>query len=121
MWRRFLNWLGKKWEGVLQPMYRNSSRLHRAMLLTDHGVTDWFFRCNVLVNNAGVLRDKSLVKADKETGKGVKNMTKQDWDIVMNVNLTGPFLCAREFAAQAIGTEVPITPCAKPEPARPGK
>ncbi|KAJ1493163.1 hypothetical protein T484DRAFT_1879869 [Baffinella frigidus] len=45
--------------------------------------------CNLLVNNAGVLRDKSLVRSDKATGKGVKNMSKKDWDIVLNVNLTG--------------------------------
>jgi hypothetical protein len=40
-------------------------------------IDDEIGRCNLLVNNAGVLRDKSLVRSDKATGKGVKNMTKK--------------------------------------------
>jgi 3-oxoacyl-[acyl-carrier protein] reductase len=38
----------------------------------------------VLVNNAGITRDALLFK-----------MTDQDWDLVMNVNLRGPFLMTR--------------------------
>jgi 3-oxoacyl-[acyl-carrier protein] reductase len=39
----------------------------------------------VLVNNAGILRDRSLAK-----------MTLDDWNVVMNVNLRGAFLMCRE-------------------------
>jgi 3-oxoacyl-[acyl-carrier protein] reductase len=38
----------------------------------------------ILVNNAGVLRDNLLFK-----------MTEEDWDIVMNVHLKGAFLCSK--------------------------
>ncbi|APA97348.1 3-oxoacyl-ACP reductase FabG [Nocardia seriolae] len=40
---------------------------------------------DVLVNNAGVLRDNLLFK-----------MSVDDWDIVMSVHLKGAFLCSRE-------------------------
>ncbi len=58
---------------------------------------------NVLINNAGIFRDGLLVKTDKETG-AVKRMSLQDWNQVIAVDLTGPFLCTREFAAKMIST-----------------
>jgi 3-oxoacyl-[acyl-carrier protein] reductase len=58
---------------------------------------------NVLVNNAGILRDGLLVRQDKETGKVVV-LDKAKWDAVLAVNLTGPFLCARELAKRAVET-----------------
>lgn len=56
---------------------------------------------NALVNNAGILRDGLLVKVDKASG-AVSNMPKSNWDAVIAVNLTGPFLCTREFATRAV-------------------
>jgi 3-oxoacyl-[acyl-carrier protein] reductase len=43
-----------------------------------------FGRLNILVNNAGVLRDNLLFK-----------MSEDDWDTVLNVHLKGAFLCSR--------------------------
>lgn len=56
---------------------------------------------NVLVNNAGIFRDGMLVRPDKETG-GVKKMSLAQWQQVIDVDLTGPFLCTREFAAHCV-------------------
>ncbi len=56
---------------------------------------------NGLVNNAGLFRDALLVKKDKETG-ALKKMTLDQWQKVIDVDLTGPFLCTREFAARVI-------------------
>jgi len=56
---------------------------------------------NVLVNNAGIIRDGLLLKKDRETGE-VKVFSKQKWDAVIGVNLTGPFLCMREFARRSV-------------------
>lgn len=44
-----------------------------------------FGTIDILVNNAGLQRDSSLM-----------NMTLDDWKTVIDVNLTGQFLCARE-------------------------
>jgi 3-oxoacyl-[acyl-carrier protein] reductase len=53
---------------------------------------------NVLVNNAGIFRDSLLVSVDKGTGKVKRQMTLKQWQAVIDVDLTGPFLCTREFA-----------------------
>ena len=57
---------------------------------------------NVLVNNAGIFRDGLLVRVDRATGKVKGEMTLSQWQTVLDVDLTGPFLCTREFAKNAI-------------------
>jgi len=59
-----------------------------------------FGRFDGLVNNAGVLRDALLVKV--KDGAVVGRMSSEQWNAVINVNLTGVFLCAREAAVQMI-------------------
>ena len=58
---------------------------------------------NGLVNNAGILRDGLLVKKDKETG-AVKTLTKEQWDAVIAVNLTGATLITRDTVAKMLET-----------------
>lgn len=60
-----------------------------------------FGSVNVLINNAGILRDGLLLKKDRETGE-VRTLSKKKWDQVIAVNLTGPFLCMRAFAHRAV-------------------
>ncbi|HWE25698.1 MAG TPA: SDR family NAD(P)-dependent oxidoreductase [Myxococcales bacterium] len=56
-------------------------------------------RIDVLVNNAGILRDKTLL-----------NMSQQDFDLVLDVHLRGTFLCtqavARVLKAQGKGGRI---------------
>jgi 3-oxoacyl-[acyl-carrier protein] reductase len=59
-----------------------------------------FGRLDGLVNNAGILRDALLVKV--KDGEIVARMTMDQWNAVINVNLTGVFLCAREASAHMI-------------------
>ena len=54
---------------------------------------------NVLLNNAGVLRDGVLARA--EAG-AVRKLPLLQWSKVLDVNLTGQFLLAREVAARMI-------------------
>ncbi|HEX8795124.1 MAG TPA: SDR family oxidoreductase [Polyangiaceae bacterium] len=58
---------------------------------------------NALINNAGILRDGLLVKKDKETGQ-IKTLSKEQWDAVIGVNLTGATLLARDCVAKMAAT-----------------
>ena len=59
-----------------------------------------FGQVNVLINNAGILSDGMLVKAKE--GKVTDRMSYEQFQSVINVNLTGSFLCGREAAAAMI-------------------
>lgn len=54
---------------------------------------------NVLVNSAGIARDGLLVQPD---GAESQKLPLSQWRKVIDVNLTGQFLMAREFAARVI-------------------
>jgi 3-oxoacyl-[acyl-carrier protein] reductase len=54
---------------------------------------------NGLVNNAGIFRDSLLVKKDRNTGD-IRQMSLKHWQQVLDVDLTGPFLCTRELASR---------------------
>lgn len=60
-----------------------------------------FGRLDGLLNNAGILRDALLVKARDGTVSG--KMSLQEWQAVIDVNLTGVFLCGREAAERMVG------------------
>jgi len=59
-------------------------------------VVEKYGHIDVLINNAGVLRDNMLVKV--KDGELVKQMPESDWDLVISVNLKGVFNCAQAVA-----------------------
>jgi 3-oxoacyl-[acyl-carrier protein] reductase len=59
-----------------------------------------FGRLDGLINNAGIVRDAMLVKV--KDGQVTGKMTLAQWQAVIDVNLTGVFLCAREAAGHMI-------------------
>jgi 2-dehydro-3-deoxy-D-gluconate 5-dehydrogenase len=65
------------------------------------GVVERFGRIDILVNNAGDVNRKSVMELERS-----------DWDRVMAINLTGPFLCtkhaARRMKAQGSGKIINI-------------
>ena len=63
-------------------------------------VVERYGRVDVLVNNAGVLRDGTLVKV--KDGELVKQMSEADFDLVISVNLKGVFNCTQAIAPTMI-------------------
>ena len=63
-------------------------------------IGDHFGGLDVLVNNAGILRDALTLKF--RDGELVSRMSLEDWQAVIDVNLTGVFLCGRAAAEQMI-------------------
>jgi 3-oxoacyl-[acyl-carrier protein] reductase len=57
-------------------------------------------RLDVMVNNAGITKDALLVKAKDGTIAG--KMSLAQWQAVIDVDLTGVFLCGREAAERMI-------------------
>ena len=62
-----------------------------------------FSQLDGLVNNAGITRDALTLKY--KDGKLVSQMTMDQWRLVVDVNLTGVFLCGREAAKLMIETD----------------
>jgi 3-oxoacyl-[acyl-carrier protein] reductase len=73
------------------------------------------FGCiNVVLACAGIIKDGFFVNPDKETGKVKKFMTTDQFQSVLNVNLTGVFITLREAAIRMIdndwkGVLIPIS------------
>ena len=59
-------------------------------------VVEKYSRIDVLINNAGVLRDGLFVKVKE--GQLVKQMSEADFDLVISVNLKGVFNCSQAVA-----------------------
>ncbi|MFV7668555.1 SDR family oxidoreductase [Shewanella algae] len=72
------------------------------VMATFQYILEDFGQLNVLVNNAGILRDGMLIKAKE--GQVTDRMSLEQFQSVINVNLSGSFLCGREAAAAMISS-----------------
>ena len=63
-------------------------------------IIDDFSNIHGLINNAGIIRDAQMIKV--KNGKIEKRMSLAQWQAVIDVNLTGVFLCGREAATKMI-------------------
>ena len=83
----------------VQGYIANVAKEDEVVALFDDIVGD-FGAIHGLVNNAGIIRDAFMLKY--KDGKQVSKMTLDQWQAVIDVNLTAVFLCAREAAAKMI-------------------
>jgi len=67
-------------------------------------VVDHFGQLDAAILNAGILRDGLLIRVDRETGKVKGKMSTEQWQSVIDVNLTGVFLTGREAGIRMINS-----------------
>ena len=67
-------------------------------VVVDFGTVD------VLINNAGITRDGLIAR--RKDGE-IKKMSLTNWQAVIDVNLTGSFLCGREFFVKLLEQKKP--------------
>jgi len=63
-------------------------------------ISQHFGGLDVLVNNAGITRDALMFKF--KDGERLSRMSLEAWNAVINVNLTGVFLCGRAAVEQMV-------------------
>jgi 3-oxoacyl-[acyl-carrier protein] reductase len=87
-------------KGVMARGYEVNVAVEDQVVATMDQIMSDFGRIDVMVNNAGILRDAMLVKA--KDGAITGKMSLAQWQAVIDVNLTGVFLCGREAAERMI-------------------
>jgi 3-oxoacyl-[acyl-carrier protein] reductase len=73
-----------------------------AVVLFMNKISEEFGGINVLINNAGILRDGPLAKKE---GGWTRKLPTAVWKQVIDVNLTAPYFLARELVASALQRE----------------
>ncbi|MBE8215113.1 MAG: SDR family NAD(P)-dependent oxidoreductase [Endozoicomonadaceae bacterium] len=68
---------------------------------TMQNIKDTWGRFDILINNAGILKDNILIKTNA-AHEITHKLSLAEFQSVLNVNLTGVFLCGREAAVQMI-------------------
>jgi 3-oxoacyl-[acyl-carrier protein] reductase len=86
--------------GVVARSYEVNVAVEEEVVAAMDRIVADFGGLDVMVNNAGILRDALLVKA--KDGAIVGKMSLAQWQAVIDVNLTGVFLCGREAAERMI-------------------
>jgi len=78
----------------------NDASFYKVDVTNRQNVQEWvdnvfekYGRVDVLVNNAGITRDGLFVKY--KDGQVVSQLSEEDWDLVIKVNLKGVFNCAQ--------------------------
>ncbi len=87
----------------VQTYITNVAKENEVISLFNQIIKD-FGQVDGIINNAGITRDGLIVRKKKikdevgnVTGEEIQKMSLQNWQLVIDVNLTGVFLCAREF------------------------
>ena len=73
--------------GEAVPNYDNVVDFQAAQRIIDTAINN-FGKLDVLINNAGILRDRMIF-----------NMTEEEWDAVLDIHLKGTFNCTRHACA----------------------
>jgi 3-oxoacyl-[acyl-carrier protein] reductase len=77
--------------GGTAAAFRLDVSSHESIVAGAKAVLERFGKVEILVNNAGITRDELMMK-----------MKRSDWDLVLAINLTGPFLLTQALLRQMI-------------------
>jgi 3-oxoacyl-[acyl-carrier protein] reductase len=87
-------------QGVTARSYLCNVTNEQDVGATMDSIVDDFGGLDVLINNAGIVKDGLLIKV--RDGQVTGKMGLEQWNAVIGVNLTGAFLCGREAAERMI-------------------
>jgi 3-oxoacyl-[acyl-carrier protein] reductase len=96
--------LCKEAGGEARSYIANVANEQQVIEVFDRIVAD-FGALHGLINNAGIIRDGLLVKC--KDGQVVNKLSLAEWQAVIDVNLTGVFLCGREAAERMVNAGTP--------------
>lgn len=86
--------------GIQARVYEANVAVEDQVVAAMDGIVRDLGGIHVLINNAGIIRDAVLVKV--KDGEIVSKLSLSQWQAVLDVNLTGVFLCGREAAERMI-------------------
>jgi 3-oxoacyl-[acyl-carrier protein] reductase len=89
-----------KWAGGESLFHAVDVTNANAVEAAADAVMDRWGRIDVLINNAGIVRDAQLVKWNGGSPESI--MSEEVWDSVVSVNLKGVFLCTRTVVPHMI-------------------
>ena len=87
-------------QGVSARVYTCNVTSEEQVTATMNAIASDFGSLDVLINNAGIVKDGLLIKV--KDGKVVGKLSLEQWNAVIGVNLTGVFLCGREAAERMV-------------------
>ena len=96
-----LNKAARELQGEVATVLCNVTKEEDCARLADTAI-EKFGQINLVAPFAGVIKDGLMVSPDRETGKVEKKMSLGDFQIVIDINLTGVFLTVRECAERMI-------------------
>ena len=91
----------KALNGEVVPVVCNVTKEDDCAGLADTAI-EKFGRINLVAPFAGIIKDGLMLSPDRETGKVTGKMLLKDFQMVIDINLTGVFLTVRECAERMI-------------------
>lgn len=92
---------GKELQGEVATVLCNVTKEEDCARLADTAI-EKFGQINLVAPFAGIIKDGMMVSTDKETGKVNRKMALGQFQMVIDINLTGVFLTVRECAERMI-------------------
>lgn len=91
----------KEWSGNIRTMVCDVTNENDCSKMADYAIEE-FGAINLVAPFAGIIKDSLMVSPDPATGKVTRKMTLEQFQSVLDINLTGVFLTVRECTERMI-------------------